>query len=122
MLRLAVPGGLIAGTATFTAYALARANHSTDLEADTSVATLTLFLVAIWVLAIVARPYNWWRLLLIATMGGAFALVLLVPWLSDFFQLSLVSARDPWAGVAIAMIAGVALEVVWRYVGRGAEA
>ncbi|GHH75869.1 putative cation-transporting ATPase E [Kitasatospora indigofera] len=122
VLRLAVPGGLIAGTATFTAYALARANHDTDLEADTSVATLTLFLVAIWVLAIVARPYNWWRLLLIATMGGAFALVLLVPWLSDFFQLSLAGTRDPWAGVAIAMIAGVALEVVWRYVGRGAEA
>ncbi|MDQ0310099.1 cation-transporting ATPase E [Kitasatospora herbaricolor] len=121
VLRLAVPGGLIAGTATFTAYALARANHTTDLEADTSVATLTLFLVAIWVLAIVARPYNWWRLLLIATMGGAFALVLLVPWLSDFFQLSLAGTRDPWAGVGIAMIAGVALEVVWRYVGRGSE-
>ncbi|MFC9324836.1 HAD-IC family P-type ATPase [Kitasatospora sp. NPDC057015] len=122
VLRLAVPGGLIAGTATFTAYALARANHTTDLEADTSVATLTLFLVAIWVLAIVARPYNWWRLLLIAAMGGAFALVLLVPWLSDFFQLSLAGTRDPWVGVAIAMIAGVALEVVWRVVGDQGEA
>ena len=116
VLRLAVPGGVIAGTATFVAYALARANHTTDLEADTSVATLTLFLVAIWVLAIVARPYNWWRLLLIAAMGGAFALVLLVPWLSDFFQLSLAGARDPWAGVAIALVAGAALEAVWRIV------
>ena len=121
VLRLAVPGGIIVGTATFTAYALARANHSTDLEADTSVATLTLFLVALWVLAIVARPYNWWRLLLIATMGGAFALVLLVPWLSDFFQLSLAGTRDPWTGVAIALIAGVVLEVVWRYVRRGLD-
>ncbi|MFC8454394.1 HAD-IC family P-type ATPase [Kitasatospora sp. NPDC057223] len=116
VLRLAVPGGVIAGTATFVAYALARANHTTDLEADTSVATLTLFLVAIWVLAIVARPYNWWRLLLISAMGGAFALVLLVPWLSDFFQLSLAGTRDPWIGVAIALVAGVALEAVWRIV------
>ncbi|MFE7562948.1 HAD-IC family P-type ATPase [Kitasatospora sp. NPDC057500] len=118
VLRLAVPGGIIAGTATFTAYALARANHATDLESDTSVATLTLFLVAIWVLAIVARPYNWWRLLLIGTMGGAFALVLTVPWLSDFFQLSLAGTRDPWIGVAIAAAAGVVLEVVWRIVRR----
>ncbi|MER7702036.1 HAD-IC family P-type ATPase [Kitasatospora sp. NPDC097605] len=118
VLRLAVPGGLIAGTATFTAYALARANHATELKSDTSVATLTLFLVAIWVLAIVARPYNWWRLLLIGTMCGAFALVLTVPWLSDFFELSLAGTRDPWIGVAIALIAGVVLEVVWRIMRR----
>ncbi|MFE2106752.1 HAD-IC family P-type ATPase [Kitasatospora sp. NPDC059463] len=118
VLRLAIPGGLIAGTATFTAYALARADHATDLESDTSVATLTLFLVAIWVLAIVARPYNWWRLLLIGTMGGAFTLVLTVPWLSDFFQLSLSGTRDPWIGVAIAVAAGLVLEVVWRIMRR----
>ncbi|MFF7452838.1 HAD-IC family P-type ATPase [Kitasatospora sp. NPDC008115] len=118
VLRLAVPGGLIAGTATFSAYALARANHATDLKSDTSVATLTLFLVAIWVLAIVARPYNWWRLLLIGTMSGVFTLVLTVPWLSDFFQLSLAGTRDPWIGVAIAVTAGVVLEVVWRIMRR----
>ncbi|MFG2846153.1 HAD-IC family P-type ATPase [Kitasatospora sp. NPDC048296] len=118
VLRLAIPGGVIAGTGTFVAYALARSDHATDLKGDTSVATLTLFLIAIWVLAIVARPYNWWRLLLIATMGGAFALVLLVPALSDFFELSLVNGRDPWTGVGIALICGVALESAWRWMKR----
>ncbi|MFI8084249.1 HAD-IC family P-type ATPase [Kitasatospora sp. NPDC086009] len=121
VLRMAVPGGIIAGTATFTAYALARADHATDLKSDTSVATLTLFLVALWVLAIVARPYNWWRLLLIATMGGAFTLVLTVPWLSDFFQLSLSGTRDPWIGVGIALVAGLLLEVSWRIMRRKAD-
>ncbi|MFJ9769666.1 HAD-IC family P-type ATPase [Kitasatospora sp. NPDC101157] len=118
VLRLAVPGGAIAGTGTFVAYALARANHATDLRADTSVATLTLFLIALWVLAIVARPYNWWRLLLIGTMGFAFTLVLVVPWLSDFFELSLVGGRDPWTGVAIALVCGVLLEIVWAWMKR----
>jgi len=122
VLRLAVPGGIIAGTATFTAYMLARANPDTDLEADTSVATLTLFLVAMWVLAIVARPYSWWRLVLIGTMGGAFALVLMVPWLSDFFQLSLAGVRDPWIAVGIALIAGVLLEITWRVIVQRAPA
>ncbi|MER5637474.1 HAD-IC family P-type ATPase [Kitasatospora sp. NPDC002227] len=121
VLRLAVPGGVIAGAATFTAYALARANHATELKADTSVATLTLFLVAIWVLAIVARPYTWWRLALIGTMGGAFALVLIVPWLSDFFQLELAGTRDPWTGVAIAVVAGLLLEIVSRVLKRQAQ-
>ncbi|MFI9275101.1 HAD-IC family P-type ATPase [Kitasatospora sp. NPDC052896] len=121
VLRLAVPAGVIAGAATFTAYALARADRGTDLTADTSVATLTLFLVAIWVLAIVARPYSWWRLLLIGTMGLAFTLVLTVPFLSDFFQLRLVGERDPWTGVAIALVAGALLEVVWHHVRRGLD-
>ncbi|MBO1414314.1 HAD-IC family P-type ATPase [Streptomyces sp. FH025] len=118
VLRLAVPGGVIAGTGTFVAYALARSDHATDLKADTSVATLTLFLIAIWVLAIVARPYNWWRLLLIGTMGGAFSLVLLVPPLSEFFQLRLVGWRDPWTGVAIAVVCGVLLEIGWGWMKR----
>ncbi|MET8624820.1 HAD-IC family P-type ATPase [Kitasatospora sp. NPDC004669] len=118
VLRLAIPGGVIAGTGTFVAYALARADHATDLEADTSVATLTLFLIAIWVLAIVARPYNWWRLLLIGTMGGAFVLVLVVPPLSEFFQLSLVRGRDPWTGVAIAVLCGIVLEIAWGFMKR----
>ncbi|MDH6112292.1 cation-transporting ATPase E [Kitasatospora sp. MAP12-15] len=119
VLRIAVPGGLICGTATFTAYMLARSDHATDLTADTSVATLTLFLTAIWVLAIVARPYTWWRVLLVATMGLGFALVLTVPLLSNFFQLKLVGTRDPWTGVAIAVTAGLLLELVWVFIRRG---
>ncbi|MGW7447833.1 cation-translocating P-type ATPase [Kitasatospora sp. NPDC054795] len=118
VLRLAIPGGVIAGTGTFVAYSLARADHATDLKADTSVATLTLFLIALWVLAIVARPYNWWRLLLIASMGGAFALVLLVPPLKSFFDLSLVGFRDPLIGVAIAVVCGIALEITWHVMKR----
>ncbi|MEU3563093.1 HAD-IC family P-type ATPase [Kitasatospora sp. NPDC006786] len=118
VLRLAIPGGAIAGTGTFVAYSLARADHATDLKADTSVATLTLFLIALWVLAIVARPYNWWRLLLIGSMGGAFALVLLVPPLKSFFDLSLVGYRDPLIGVAIAVVCGIALEITWHFMKR----
>ncbi|MEV7187148.1 HAD-IC family P-type ATPase [Kitasatospora sp. NPDC093102] len=118
VLRLAIPGGVIAGTGTFVAYTLARTDHATDLRADTSVATLTLFLIAIWVLAIVARPYTWWRLLLIGAMGGAFALVLLVPSLKSFFELSLVGFRDPLTGVAIAVVCGIALEITWLVMKR----
>ncbi|NED83340.1 hypothetical protein G3I76_25025, partial [Streptomyces sp. SID11233] len=69
------------------------------LDAETSVATLTLFLISLWVLAIVARPYTWWRVLLVAVMGFGFLLVLTVPWLQDFFALKLVGTTMPWTGV-----------------------
>ncbi|MFJ3536437.1 HAD-IC family P-type ATPase [Streptomyces sp. NPDC090109] len=120
VMRYAIPGGIIAGAATFTTYLLARHHYSGEgaLEAETSAATLTLFLVSLWVLAIIARPYTWWRLALVATMAGAFLLVLVVPWLQDFFALKLVGTTMPWAAVAIAATGAALLEVAWRWVDR----
>ncbi|MEY9962147.1 cation-transporting ATPase E [Streptacidiphilus sp. MAP12-16] len=122
VLRFAVPAGTIAGAASFTAYLLARADHATGQVADTSTTTLTLFLVALWVLAIIARPYTWWRVVLVLAMGLCFALVLVVPWLQTFFQLDLAGWRDPWTGVAVAAAAGLLLELVWRVLRRTGEA
>ncbi|MER5182848.1 HAD-IC family P-type ATPase [Streptomyces sp. NPDC002896] len=120
VMRYAIPGGILAATATFATYLLARHHYTgpDELDAETSAATLTLFLIAMWVLAIIARPYTWWRIGLVATMGAGFLLVLVVPWLQHFFALNLVGTTMPWAAVAIAAVAGVALEFLWRWVGR----
>ncbi|GAA2787725.1 HAD-IC family P-type ATPase [Streptomyces showdoensis] len=120
VMRYAIPAGVIAGAATFTTYLLARHYYTGPdaLDAETSAATLTLFLVSMWVLAIIARPYTWWRIALVAAMGGAFLLVLVVPWLQDFFALKLVGVTMPWTAVAIAAAGAAVLEFVWRWVGR----
>ncbi|MGX1671383.1 HAD-IC family P-type ATPase [Streptomyces sp. NPDC055400] len=120
VMRYAIPGGVVAGTATFVTYVIARHYYtgSGALDAETSSATLTLFLVSMWVLAIIARPYTWWRVCLVAAMGAAFLLVLVVPWLQDFFALKLVGASMPWTAVGIAAVAAVALEFAWRWVDR----
>ncbi|MFB8266487.1 HAD-IC family P-type ATPase [Streptomyces sp. NPDC055955] len=120
VMRYAIPGGVVAGTATFVTYVIARHYYtgSGALDAETSSATLTLFLVSMWVLAIIARPYTWWRVCLVAAMGAAFLLVLMVPRLQDFFALKLVGASMPWTAVGIAAVAAVALEYVWRWVDR----
>ncbi|WP_432137322.1 MULTISPECIES: HAD-IC family P-type ATPase [unclassified Streptomyces] len=118
VMRYAIPGGLVAGAATFATYLLAR-HHYTGagaLDAETSAATLTLFLISLWVLAIIARPYTWWRVLLVAAMGAAFLVVLVVPWLQDFFALKLVGMEMPWVAVGIAVVAAAALEGVWKWV------
>ncbi|MEV0528517.1 cation-translocating P-type ATPase [Streptomyces sp. NPDC050439] len=120
VMRYAIPGGVVAGVATFCTYLLARHHYAGAgaREAETSAATLALFLIAMWVLAIIARPYTWWRLGLIGTMGLGFLLVLTVPWLQDFFQLKLVGTTMPWAAVAIAAVASLIIEVIFRWVGR----
>ncbi|MBK6019210.1 HAD-IC family P-type ATPase, partial [Streptomyces sp. MBT53] len=104
VMRYSIPGGVIAGAATFVTYLIARHYYTGkgSLGAETSAATLTLFLISMWVLAIIARPYTWWRVTLVASMGAAFVVVLIVPWLQHFFALKLVGVTMPWVAVGIA--------------------
>lgn len=120
VMRYSIPGGLVAGVATFVTYLIARHHYTGEgsLDAETSVATLTLFLISMWVLAIIARPYTWWRVVLVASMGAGFLLVLAVPWLQDFFALKLVGVTMPWMAVGISVVAAAALEVTWKWVDR----
>lgn len=120
VMRYAVPGGLVAGAATFATYLLARHHYAGPgaLDAETSAATLTLFLISLWVLAIIARPYTWWRVVLVAAMAVAFLLVLAVPELQDFFALRLVGMTLPWTAVGVAAVAAAALGYLWRWVDR----
>ncbi|CAM5245285.1 HAD-IC family P-type ATPase [Streptomyces griseomycini] len=120
VMRYAVPGGVLAALATFATYLVAREHYSGAgaLDAETSAATLTLFLISMWVLAIVARPYTWWRVALVAAMGAVFLVVLVVPWLQEFFALRLVGMTVPWIAVGVAVAAAAALEFLWKWVDR----
>ncbi|WP_030766209.1 MULTISPECIES: cation-translocating P-type ATPase [unclassified Streptomyces] len=120
VMRYAIPGGVIAAVATFVSYLVARHHYTGQgaLEAESSAATLTLFLTSMWVLAIIARPYTWWRVALVGAMGGAFLIVLVVPWLQDFFQLKLVGVTVPWIAVGIAVGAAFLIEFTFRWVDR----
>jgi len=120
VMRYSIPGGVVAAVATFVTYLMARHYYtgSGQLDAETSAATLTLFLISMWVLAIIARPYTWWRIALVASMGVAFLFVLIVPSLQHFFALKLVGETMPWVAVGIAAVAAVALELLWKWVDR----
>jgi cation-transporting ATPase E len=115
-MRYSLPAGIVAGIATFVTYLLARHHYQGpgSLDAETSAATLTLFLVSMWVLAIVARPYTWWRVVLVLSMGLSFVVVLATPSLQKFFALKLVGTQGPWTAVAVAVVACVVLEALWR--------
>jgi len=114
VLRFAIPSGLVAGAASLSAYGLARASSATDLKQDRTTAVITLFIVAMWVLGIVARPWHPWTIALLLSMVGLFVLALAVPFARNFFDL------DPFGWLvdfeaALCGAAGVvALEVGWR--------
>jgi cation-transporting ATPase E len=114
VLRLAVPAGVVCGLATFAAYWLVRLAGDGDQAADRSAATLTLFLVAAWALALIARPYTWWRAALVATMVGGFALVAAVPFAARFFALSFTNPVNDGIALAVGAAGALALTGVYR--------
>jgi len=124
VLRLAGPAGLVCGVAAFVAYGLSRLSTVSDQVVDRSTATLTLFLSAVWTLALVARPYIWWRVTLLASMVGAFAVVALVPLTAGFFALDFSDSGNDLIAVATAAVAAAAITMLYRIQqdGRWADA
>jgi cation-transporting ATPase E len=119
VLRFAVPAGLVAATATLVAYGvtLGGEDSTTSVEESRTVAVIVLFIVAMWVLGILARPFNTWRIGLVASMAGAFFIVLSVPALRDYFELPLPNPNDMLLAVGIAATACAVLELGWRIAG-----
>lgn len=102
VLLFAVPAGLIAAAASFATYMLA-ASVTDEASARTD-ATIALFVVALAVLLQSARPLNALRLAVVATMAGCFVAVLVIPWLSEFFAMTV----HPDTGGLLALIMGAA--------------
>ncbi len=91
VLRFAVLSGLFVAGATFAVYALFRTDLGASLGEDRTAATVVLFAVATWVLAIVARPLKPARWLVLGGTVATFATVLSVPSLRVFFALEILS-------------------------------
>jgi len=72
---------------------------------------ITLSATALWVLALVARPYTWWRIALVAAMAAGMVLALAVPVSRTFFELSKLSLASDLIALGIAACAGIVLTV-----------
>ena len=99
VLRFAVPAGIACAAATFSAYIIARLTPGSSLVADRTTAVITLSATALWVLALVARPYTWWRIALVAAIAGGIVLALTIPVSRTFFDLrdlNLATDPSPW--------------------------
>jgi cation-transporting ATPase E len=114
VLRFAVPGGLACALATFAAYGLALRAPASDLPADRTAAALALFVAAFGALALVSRPYTWWRLLLLMAVVAAFVVVAVVPFTAGFFALTF-SVWDDGCAVLAGLVAGAVMVGVDRW-------
>jgi cation-transporting ATPase E len=116
LIGYAVPTGVIAAVVTGVSYALVRG--VVPLEQARTVSTVTLFLVAFWILCVLCRPLNWWRCLLLAGMLAAFAGALLVPVAADFFVLHAVPGPHLALGASLGLLGAAGIEVAYRVARR----
>jgi cation-transporting ATPase E len=114
VLRFTVPAGIVAATAALVSYGIARYGHEVSVVESRTTATLVLVAVGLWVLVLQARPFNWWKTLLVGSMIGAVALIMVIPWLRDFYALQFPPPEVVGEAAIVAGISIVLLEVGWR--------
>ena len=117
VLKFAVPAGVIGGLAALAAAALSHLYSWINMAESQTTAVLVLAIIGLWVLGAMARPWNWWKAVLVLAMALGFIIVLSVPQLREFFQLDLPTWTILAQTGAIAGAAIVLLEIIWRLTG-----
>jgi cation-transporting ATPase E len=115
VLKFAIPAGVCCAVPTFIVYLLSLARDGTDSQLPQTTAAITLFCLALAALAIVAKPYVWWKLLLVGGCAAAFVTVLAIPPFARFYELGLPGVWNTTAA-AIGVGSGVAALLFWLVV------
>jgi cation-transporting ATPase E len=117
----ALPNGVVVGVATFVCYLLAyqgrNATPTEQTQASTA-ALITLLVGAVWVLAVVARPYQWWRVALVAVSALAYVVIFALPLAQEKFMLDPSNAALTSMALGIGVVAATVVEVLWWIQGR----
>lgn len=98
VLRFTVPAGVLAAIATFAAYSVTLSYLHGTLDEARSAATVTLFGIALWIVALLVRPLTRLRAGIVAMMATSFVVVASSTLLRTFFALELLPLRI-WLGV-----------------------
>lgn len=117
----ALPSGAVIGLATFCCYVLAYPGSKGTLVQQTQASTaalITLLISALWVLAVVARPYQWWRVALVATSAVAYVVIFALPLAREKFMLDPSNVSLTTTAVAIGLVAAALIEAIWWIQGR----
>lgn len=116
VLTSALPAGLIVGIATFATYLTAyHGRHATSVEQDqaSTAALITLLVTAVWVLAVAARPYEWWRLALVIASASAYVLIFSLPWAQKKFFLDPSNLWVTSVALGIGVLGAATIETMW---------
>jgi cation-transporting P-type ATPase E len=117
----ALPSGLVVGTATFISYLAAyQGREATEIQQTqaSTAALITLLVTMVWVLAVAARPYEWWRFALVSMSGLAYVVIFSIPLAQKTFMLDSSNIVLTSMALGIGLVGAAAIEVIWWVQGR----
>jgi cation-transporting ATPase E len=121
VMTAALPAGAVVGISTFISYLLAYPGRdgtvAEQMQASTG-ALITLLIGAVWVLAVVARPYQWWRVLLVSTSALSYVVIFALPIARQKFMLDPSNVAVTTTAVLIGLVAAALIEASWWIQGR----
>jgi len=113
VLRLALPAGFSIGAAIFVAYLVATMAGVPQNQRQTA-ATIAATVAALWLLAVLARPWAVWKIALLAAMAGSVVASLVVPGLRNYYALEIpVGLLAPTLLIGAAGALAVELSARW---------
>ncbi|MCD7049534.1 HAD-IC family P-type ATPase [Rhodococcus sp. BH2-1] len=121
VMRLAIPSGVIIGIATYVSYLLAYAGPGAteqQVEQAGTTALITLIMIALWVLAVVARPYTWWKIVLIVGSVLGYVVLFGFSFTREFFKLDPSNVAATTGALLIGLVGVVLVEIAWWVTGR----
>lgn len=116
VLRLAIPAGITVGLLTFMFWLWANpgVDASDVARGEASTATLIVLIVsAFWVLVVVARPYTWWKVLLLAVSAGAYLFIFTVRSVASVLNLYWVGQELLIPALIVGAIGAAIIEALW---------
>ena len=116
VLHFTVPAGTVTAAATFASYLVARAWPDTTLAQARTAALLTVFAMAMWVLVLIARPFNLARLILVVSMAAGFVVLFSVSLSRRVFALD-VPPTGVMVVIGFIVVAAIGVLTLWRRIG-----
>ena len=121
VMRTAIPAGVIIAVACMVTYSLTYPGVGASDEARTQASTaalITLTAIALWVLALVARPFAPWKVLLVALMVAGSTLMFTLPLTQELFLLDPSNPEHLRIAFISAAVGIVLVEIAWWVNGR----
>jgi len=108
-LLFAIPSGLIVTAGLISVYLVGERLGPFTVSEMQSASTLTLAGIALWVLAVLSRPFHWFRLLIVLAMYAGLGIIWAIPLSRQFFEIGWLP--EP-LGIAVLVIVGVGVILV----------
>lgn len=119
-LMFSIPSGIILSACIMAVYSFARAFPDPELSGEhvirsaQTATTVTVLIVALWVLGALARPFDKWRALLVGAMVLGLVLIMAIPFARNFFALDIPSGPLLAATMVVTALGCLAIELLYR--------